>query len=55
MTYTVVDFSLLSGFKEVVHTQELVLVLNRDSQKYCLHQFFSTVVCRTALATMGLF
>ena len=40
MTYTEVGFSLKSGFKKIVLTQKLVLVLNRDSQKYCLHQFF---------------
>ena len=39
MTYTQVGFSRKSGFKKIVLTQELVLVLNRDSQKYCLHQF----------------
>ena len=40
MTYTGVGFSLKSGFKKIVLTQELVLVLNGDIQKYCLHQFF---------------
>ena len=33
-------FNLKSGFKKIVFTQELILVLNRVSQKYCLHQFF---------------
>ena len=36
MTYTEVGFGLKSGFKIIVLTQKLVLVLNRDSQKYCL-------------------
>ena len=40
MTYTEVSFSLKSGFKKIGLTQKFVLVLNRDSQKYCLHQFF---------------
>ena len=35
-----VGFSLKSGFKKIVLTQELVFVLNRVSQKYSLHQFF---------------
>ena len=33
-------FSLKSGFKKIMLTQELILVLNRVSQKYCLHEFF---------------
>ena len=40
MTYTGVGFSLKSGFKKIVLSQALVLVLNRVSRKYCLHQFF---------------
>ena len=33
MTYTEVGVSLKSGFKKIVLTEELVLVLNQDSQK----------------------
>ena len=33
-------FSLKSGFKEVVLTKNMVLLLNPDSQKYCLHHTF---------------
>ena len=40
MTYTGVVFSPKSGFKKIVLKHELILVLNRVSQKYCLHQFF---------------
>ena len=40
MTYTGVVFSLKSGFKKIVLTQELILVLNLVSRKYCLDQFF---------------
>ena len=38
MTYTEVSFSLKPGLKKIVLTQELVLVLNEDSQKYSLHK-----------------
>ena len=38
--YTGVGFSLKSGYKKIVLTQELVLVLNQVSQKYCSQQFF---------------
>ena len=33
-------FSLKSGFKKIVLTQNMVSVLNLDSQIYCLHQTF---------------
>ena len=33
MTYTEVVFSLKSGFKKIVLTQDLILVLNWVSQK----------------------
>ena len=32
--------SLKSGFKKIALTQTKVLILNMDSQKYCLHQIF---------------
>ena len=38
MTYTEMVFSLKSGFKKIVLTQKLILVLNQVSQKYCLHR-----------------
>ena len=34
------DFSLKSWFKKILWPQKMVLVLNLDSQKYCLHQTF---------------
>ena len=40
MTYTAVGFSLKLGFKKIVLTQKLVLILNWDSQKQCSHQNF---------------
>ena len=40
MTYTGVVFSLKSGFNKIVLTEELILVLNRVSQKQCLHQVY---------------
>ena len=33
-------FSLKSGFKKIVLTQELILVFSRISQKYCLHKVY---------------
>ena len=41
MTYTGVVFSPQSGFKKIVLAQELISVLNRDSQKYCYTRFSS--------------
>ena len=38
MTYTGMVFSLKSGFKKIVITQKLILVLNQVSRKYCLQQ-----------------
>ena len=38
MTYTGMVFSLKSGFKKIVLTQKLILVLNQVSRKYCLHR-----------------
>ena len=40
MTNIGVVFSLKSGFKKIVLTHELILVLNHVSQKYCLRQLF---------------
>ena len=40
MTYTGVVFSLKSGFNQIVLTQELILVLNQVSQKYCFQEIF---------------
>ena len=40
MTYTEPDFSLISGFKKIVLTPDMISVINGDSQKKCLHQIF---------------
>ena len=40
MSYAKVDFGLKSGFKKKVLIQKFVLVLNRDLQKWWLHQSF---------------
>jgi hypothetical protein len=42
MTYTGVAFNLKSGFKKIVLTKELILVLNRVSQKILLTPVFSS-------------
>ena len=42
MTYTEVSLSLKSGYKKIVLTQQLVLVLNQNSQKCAYTSFSST-------------
>ena len=51
MTYTEHDFSLKSGFKKIVLTPDLVLVLSWLSQKQWLDQIFFYITTNLKLDT----
>ena len=52
--FTDVEFHLKSGFKKILCLQMLVFTVVRDSQKYCVHHFFSLLTFSTPLSRFPL-